>query len=129
MRDPIIASRPCETCRRFLHSDGPGGNRKIILRGGKPEPRHPRIPVPCDTEVGCPKGHYLKQKSLSPKNVRAYLAYKAARAAGVVVKDAIWIRNAGLIELAEENHDRLSRQEVNETLKMLAVSAVTKRGM
>lgn len=111
---PRIARRPCSVCRAYLFDDGPNGTGEIVERErGKPEPRG-RIPVPCDQpEVGCPKGHYTRPKSLTAQNYQAYRFHQMHRAAGQPLPDdETMMINAAIIDNAERQCRDVQRQEL-----------------
>lgn len=74
------------------------------MRHGKPVPR--TCDVPCDTSMGCPKGHYDQPKSLSERNQMAYQHYRECKAVNQFPEDYVVRRNAGLIAEVEDITDR-----------------------
>lgn len=72
---PLLAVRDCEVCQVWWFDEDTG---KISKAGGKdlkrPEDKsHGK--VACDTDRGCPKGHYDRPKGLSDKNWMAINHY------------------------------------------------------
>lgn len=123
-----IAHRPCDTCRKFLFDDGPEGTHDVVERiPGHPEPRG-RMPTPCelDPKKGCPKGHWSRPQSLNERNRQAYQFHQMYRAAGIPVPaDPIRLRNALLIQLAEDRCEEVRRQETNGLLRLAAITRRT----
>lgn len=121
---PKIFKRSCESCRQWLYDDGPDGKQTIVERiKGHPERRGKFCPVPCDTDVGCPKGHYTKPNSMTRQNQMAYDFHKMHKAAGIPLPDdPIVLRNAWLIEEAEAECRELQRQELVAAVQLGAVS-------
>lgn len=115
---PLIARRSCDDCRKYLYDDRPEGTHTIVERiPGEPEPRGAG-PVPCDTDQGCPKGHYNDQRSLSARNRQAYAYHKMHRAAGrPLPDDPIVMRNAYLIEDSERRCQGVQREELLNTIR------------
>lgn len=71
------------------------------MRGGQPILRGKQGTPPCRTRRGCPKGTPESPKSLSPRNVAAYLHYLECAAAMQFPDDAIVRRNAMICRQAE----------------------------
>lgn len=63
-------------------------------------------PVPCDTAMGCPKGHYNDQKSLSARNAMAFIHYQECRATGIFPNDPVVRKNARLIRMVEDGAEK-----------------------
>jgi hypothetical protein len=55
-------------------------NGKIVERGGKKVAR--RGPVPCETQIGCPKGHWKDKPELTPGESMIIDLYQTSKATG-----------------------------------------------
>lgn len=95
---PEVAGRSCDSCRHWWYKqDGTiarGATGNLLRRHGV---------VPCETMVGCPKGHHTNQAGLSAKNEAAYRHYKECRATHNFPDDPIVRSNAVIISQAEES--------------------------
>lgn len=120
---PEIARRDCGDCRRWLYDDGPEGDGRRVERvPGRPEPRG-RVPVPCDTDAKCPKGHWTSPRSLTPQNRAAYAHHRTLKAAGQPIPEDPWMmRNALLICEAEKRCEDLRRRELLAAVQIGATS-------
>lgn len=67
-----MANRPCDLCRRFFFDEKTGGPR---LTEGKPIPRN-GSPAPCETSVGCAKGHWTREIKLTTAEQAVIDAYR-----------------------------------------------------
>lgn len=97
-RHPEVAGRDCNSCREWWY--GPNGRPLVDSQGLK---RKRVGVVPCETQIGCPKGHYSNQTDLSQKNQNAYEHYLECRAVCSFPDDPIVRRNAKIIRQAEES--------------------------
>lgn len=116
---PEVASRDCKICQKYCFDEKTGA---LSGTPENPVPRPPKGP-PCRwRENGCPKGTPEKQKSLSPRNQKAYQHYLECKATGIWPDDPIVKRNAGIIRRIEEAHER-SRQDCNTELMKQVIQA------
>lgn len=63
-------------------------------------------PTPCDTSMGCPKGHYDEPKSLSARNAMAFIHYQECKATGSFPEDPVVRKNARLIRMVEDGAEK-----------------------
>ena len=71
-KEPLLAVRDCATCREWWFDEETG----LISQGGGVNRRRPKhAKVACDTDRGCPKGHYDRPKGLSERNWAAVNHY------------------------------------------------------
>ena len=97
LRHPEVAGRDCTLCREWWY--GPNGKPLTDSQGRK---RKRVGVVPCETQIGCPKGHYDNPIDLSWKNQNAYTHYLECRAVCSFPDDPVVRRNARIIRQAEE---------------------------
>jgi len=71
-QEPALAVRDCDTCREWWFDEETG----LISKAGDSNRRRPKhAKVACDTDRGCPKGHYDKPTGLNEKNWAAVNHY------------------------------------------------------
>lgn len=102
---PEVAFRDCTLCQAFVY-DG-DGNPEYFR--GKPLPRG-KIPTPCLTAAGCPKGSPDAGIALSKRNLRALTFHRRCEAVGRWPHDAMVERNASIIKGAEAEGDRILQE-------------------
>lgn len=102
---PEVAGRDCDECQEFAFDETTGkkqfrdaGELFPVLRGG--------APPPCRTGKGCPKGTPEEPRTLSTKNLLAFIHYTECKAVGVFPDDPIVRQNAGIIRSLEDMMDR-----------------------
>lgn len=90
----------CKTCREqwFLPLEGK------FAKGGHPRPDD--MPVPCETQMPCPRGHYSNPTGLTAKNAHAFRHYRRCLATGSFPDDMIVQRNAAVIRKAINDAQR-----------------------
>lgn len=71
-RNQRLAVRSCDTCRQFWFDEETG---LVAKHAGKYLIRPKHAPVACDTDRGCPKGHYSNPQVISEKNNKAFNHY------------------------------------------------------
>lgn len=103
---PEIAFRDCASCQAFFYDD----SGKIVLYDGKPYPRG-KVPTPCKTSAGCPKGSPDAGIALSDKNRQALAFHRRCKAVGRWPDDPIVTRNAAVIESAEAEGEIIRERE------------------
>jgi hypothetical protein len=89
----------CADCKAWLYDV----RWKRCTRAGQPVPRPEGTPTPCHK---CPKGPTPFEKELTPQNLAALRHYQECKATGRFPVDAVVERNAGLIRMVEDGHDR-----------------------
>lgn len=124
---PEVSCRSCDDCRALIHDDkvkqGSGAWEfgAVKLWRGKPVKRPKGVKTPCDIDrSACPKGHYDKQRTLSPQNVVALLHYRECRASGRFPDDPIVSHNAAIIRAIEDQKDRHDKEAAAMLLKLAA---------
>jgi hypothetical protein len=85
MTDPEAADFSCALCRKVLVDHD---TWEEYRRGGKTIPRLPEHELLCDTEGGCPRGHWKRGlKVFSQKNTLAWNHYWEWKLAGMPLPD------------------------------------------
>ena len=79
LTQPLLAVRTCDTCREWWFDEETG---LVSKRAGECLPRPSHAPTACDTDRGCPKGHYSNPQGMSDKNQRAFNHYLEWKAVG-----------------------------------------------
>lgn len=85
--------------------DGDGNDVQVEKR------RIDRNLVPCNTDKGCPKGHYDNPQEMTESMTLAYHHYLECRAVGDFPRDPIVRQCASVIRQAEEACDRAERMQ------------------
>jgi Pyruvate/2-oxoacid:ferredoxin oxidoreductase delta subunit len=94
---PEVATRDCADCQMHVYDEQTG---ERALHAGRPVVRPAGTQPACRTCRGCPKGTPENPKSLSSKNMHAYLHYLECQAVGQFPDDPIVRRNAATIRSA-----------------------------
>jgi hypothetical protein len=102
---PEIAFRDCEHCKKWWYDEKTG---EIHKKNGRELPRP--TPPPCESNVGCPKGHWKNQKTLNDRNIMAYQHYRECRAVSSFPDDGVVRYNASIIRDIEDAVDRTDGQ-------------------
>jgi hypothetical protein len=78
---PKLANRSCESCRAYQYDEATGEVAEN-KRDGRPMERLGK--VPCDSSLGCAKGHYSKPKyrPLTAQEEVIVRTYHASKASG-----------------------------------------------
>lgn len=125
---PEVSSRSCSDCQTYLYHDkGAGQFGKRVERGGKAVKRPKGTPTPCAWCPKIPPGERpvpANAVELSDKSTAAYAHYLECRAVGDFPRDAIVLRNAGLIRHAEDAAERVERAQVG----FAVLSGISRRG-
>ncbi len=120
-----VASRDCNHCLIWQYDEETG---EVTKRGGQPIKRPENSSPPCRLRgIGCPKGTPENQKSLSPKNQRAYQHYIECKAVGRFPDDPLVREHAGIIRLVEESVEK-QYQEIS-TIYLKAMSRLPSLGV
>ena len=102
---PHGAQLPCDQCRKFEHYiDGENAGQPI-KRKNRTEFVARRSPLPCESSIGCEKGHWSTPLELTDQNWKAWNHYKEGCAVGFQPheqRDAIVRRNAAIISMIED---------------------------
>lgn len=89
MSHPKLADLSCNTCRKWwIDAD----TYEICRIGGDPLSRPAHAELMCDTETGCPKGHWSDPLSLSDKNTKTWNYYWEWQTVGCPFPDCPIIR-------------------------------------
>jgi hypothetical protein len=126
---PETATRNCGHCREWLYDERTG---EVMAHRHTGDPmRRGLVPVPCEGERGCPKGHWSKPLELTPTNLRVYRHYLTCKAVGDFPNDSIVRENAACIRAAEESVERIRADRVGEGIAAIgavvaAVAALSK---
>ena len=112
---PEIATRPCDSCRKYFYrDDGTIDTAKDWVDGQEVEVKKLRPDpdgVPCNTDAGCPKGHYSEPTELSENLLECYDHYLECRAVGQFPDDPLVRRSAAIIHQVEKSCERARRLE------------------
>ncbi len=76
-----------------------------------PKPRPANAKVPCETQAGCPKGHWKKPRGFCDRSRRVYQHYLECRAVGDFPKDPMVRMNAATIYAAEQSIARIDARK------------------
>lgn len=98
IRSPDIAKRSCDSCRKWWYRE----DGTIARRGGERQVRPANTPVPCETEAGCPKGHWSAPLGLSEENRQAYEFHLWCESVGRFPDDPVVRLNAQIIRGARQ---------------------------
>jgi hypothetical protein len=113
---PEVAYRSCDDCR--VHEYDDSGKQKTLIEvtpDGEievPKKRPPGAKLPCETNAGCPKGHWLEPKGFTPASRLAYEFFCECRATGDFPRDPIVRKLAAAIDNAERIADRIEAREI-----------------
>lgn len=118
---PLVAYRDCQHCRAFEYDEETGEVKQVVMiredgsEGEEPKPRGGGKP-PCETLVGCAKGHHQNPKGLTPRErvIRQHL--EDLRAVNRLPADAAVARLAAVLDESERACDRHEQQNTLLTL-------------
>ena len=104
--NPKLANLDCDTCRKYhLHpEDHPNAYEPIELFGGELLLRQD-LP-PCDTEVGCPKGHYSDPITLEGFPAAVLYTYRLCEGIRRWPSDEWFATYAAIISGIDKKHGR-----------------------
>jgi hypothetical protein len=85
LRNPEVANLDCNHCKQYIPSS----------RGDIERPEG--YPVPCETSIGCPKGHWKEPRGLTEQNRQAYNHFMHCNALQSWPNDAMVACNAACI--------------------------------
>lgn len=103
VRHPTVAFRDCRHCLLYDYDEETGKPKQDARCGGfVPRlviagPKGAKFRAPCRSGVGCPKGTPEEPRTLSNRNLRAYLFHLQCAAVQRWPADAIVERNAAII--------------------------------
>lgn len=109
LRFPHLSETSCDSCRAWFWDPITGRNaQRPPVRRPEGAPLLCEIPMPPRVSA-CPKGHYSKPLTFSPKNLQAYRHFRECEATGSFPDDPIVRRNAAIIreqinEFESQNH-------------------------
>ena len=101
---PEVATRSCDSCRMWLYDHKHG--KVCSDRKGDPIPRPDNYPVPCETSVGCSKGHWKHPIELNIINRKAYDHWLDCKFINRFPDDSIVSRNSRVIHSVYERTGR-----------------------
>lgn len=108
IRYPHLANVSCQQCRDWWFDPLDPINPLVRDRTGRPLRRSDPNDVLCETEHGCPKGHWKSPIELSHKNLQAWRHFRGCDAIGRFPDDPMVIHNASIIRdvlrTAERSH-------------------------
>jgi hypothetical protein len=110
---PLVAYRDCEACRLYQHTEETG--EILMERSGNKALRDKLTPVPCETDRGCPKGHW-SNPVCTDQHMQTYAHFKRCQAVGRFPHDPIVEQNAGIISMQEERVRKQQEQDKYYTL-------------
>lgn len=84
----------CEQCKFWWYDPFDG---TVAKRCGQPLKRPAGSVLPCDTMIGCPKGHWQNPTTPSQKNILAFKHYQLCLRGDNFPDDFIVTQNAGII--------------------------------
>lgn len=99
---PEVAFRDCRVCLAFMFNED---GRPALFRG-EMVPRG-KLPPPCQTGAGCPKGSPDATIALSKRNAQAVRFHRRCEAVGHWPEDAMVAHNAAIIRAADADADRI----------------------
>lgn len=134
---PKVATRDCSHCLSWQYDESTG----LVALWPNGEPQKRITPAPCRfkekllregarpdspamRQAGCPKGTPEDDRGLNAENCDAYGHYLQCKAVGQFPRDAIVMRNAGIIRQAEDDFQRMREREVVEVVTLLASRAM-----
>ncbi|QDV78087.1 hypothetical protein K2D_16930 [Planctomycetes bacterium K2D] len=104
---PKVESRDCAHCQSFIYNEATG---EPEMWEGKPY-RRGKVPTPCQTDVGCPKGSPDAGIALSDRNRMAWNFNRRCKAVGRWPEDPIVEMNAAIIAAAEADGEVIRERE------------------
>lgn len=113
-------SRSCRDCAQWSYRD----DGTIDQRGGKPQPRPPRTPLPCFKCPKIPAGEEPCRDNaveLTERNLQAYLHHMECRAVGEFPNDPIVRRNARILRAIL---DEVEQRPLHKLIAMLGMRNV-----
>ena len=115
-----MAYRSCSTCQTYDHDEQTGEVKSWDYHDPN-SPVRVRVPgtLPCLTTIGCPKGTFWKQRSLTSQNWKAYLFHRRCKAVNRWPDDPIVAMNAQIIEEAEQLVVDMHSRQDKETSELL----------